>query len=219
MSYLRCIVTFSPLSRSEDLNIELLNLEDAEPPLGSVGAGAPVSSSPAAEAPSSHCNNLSENEDLASPSLKTRWPMCNTQELSQIAQEIANYSKENERMSSSEVKNSKLKFKIPSTVPNRFKCLQNVDTSQQTKTNITDHTLPCSTGSPTDLEGSPPPLTLNNDGQDKRVCLDVPTLIAYVSNISNGGSNFEFDGKFLQEQAKWEREHPIKATIERFWQG
>ncbi|XP_018020674.1 uncharacterized protein LOC108677032 [Hyalella azteca] len=51
----------------------------------------------------------------------------------------------------------------------------------------------------------------------KQVCLDVPTMIAYIANTSNGYSHCLFEDKFLRQQALWEQEEPVKPVIEKYW--
>ncbi|KAF2357427.1 Protein of unknown function DUF1308 [Trinorchestia longiramus] len=59
---------------------------------------------------------------------------------------------------------------------------------------------------------------LQADAARRRVCLDVPTMIAYIANTSNGFSHCRFKDGFLRQQALWEQEEPIKPVIEKYWQ-
>lgn len=44
--------------------------------------------------------------------------------------------------------------------------------------------------------------------------VDITTMIAYVSELSNGGQNFFFNDKFIDMQAGEERENPVKPIID-----
>jgi hypothetical protein len=55
-------------------------------------------------------------------------------------------------------------------------------------------------------QAAPPPLNV-----------DVPTMIAYVSELSNGGDIYHFDEKLLQEQAENERKEPIKPILDKIF--
>ncbi|XP_030570228.1 UPF0415 protein C7orf25 homolog [Drosophila novamexicana] len=49
--------------------------------------------------------------------------------------------------------------------------------------------------------------------------LDVTTLLAYVSALTNGGCNFVFKEPLLTEQAEKERECPVKPILDKIFQG
>lgn len=49
--------------------------------------------------------------------------------------------------------------------------------------------------------------------------LDVTTLVAYVSNLTNGGAHCKFSYPLLNEQAGWETQHPVKPVLEKYFQG
>lgn len=49
--------------------------------------------------------------------------------------------------------------------------------------------------------------------------LDITTMIAFVSALTNGGSNYEFDDPLLNQQASWERLRPVKPQLDKFFQG
>ncbi|XP_062534299.1 UPF0415 protein C7orf25 homolog [Armigeres subalbatus] len=49
--------------------------------------------------------------------------------------------------------------------------------------------------------------------------LDITTLIAYVSAMTNGSANWEYNEPLLTEQARWEREKPIKPVLDQLFQG
>lgn len=48
--------------------------------------------------------------------------------------------------------------------------------------------------------------------------LDVTTLLAYVSSLTNG-SNFEFADKILAQQSALERSAPVKAMLDKIFEG
>lgn len=47
-----------------------------------------------------------------------------------------------------------------------------------------------------------------------RLNLDITAMIAYVSALTNGRNWFHFKEKILSEQAKWERERPVKPFLD-----
>lgn len=49
--------------------------------------------------------------------------------------------------------------------------------------------------------------------------LDITTLIAYVSAMTNGSANWEYNEPLLTEQARWEREKPIKPVLDALFHG
>jgi Protein of unknown function (DUF1308)/Family of unknown function (DUF5614) len=49
--------------------------------------------------------------------------------------------------------------------------------------------------------------------------VDVSTMIAYVSELTNGGENCVFDEKLLNEQALMERKNPVKPSLEKVFEG
>lgn len=48
--------------------------------------------------------------------------------------------------------------------------------------------------------------------------LDVTTMLAYVSSLTNG-SNFEFADKILAQQSALERSSPVKAMLDKIFEG
>lgn len=56
-------------------------------------------------------------------------------------------------------------------------------------------------------------------GQSTCVNLDITAMIAYVSATANGGANFSFQDKFLNEQAACERRNPVKKTLHEYFKG
>eukprot|EP00112_Aurelia_sp_Birch-Aquarium-sp1_P014882 Seg3245.2 transcript_id=Seg3245.2/GoldUCD/mRNA.D3Y31 product="UPF0415 protein C7orf25-like" protein_id=Seg3245.2/GoldUCD/D3Y31 len=63
-----------------------------------------------------------------------------------------------------------------------------------------------------------PPLETENDSFQK-VNLDITTLIALVSSLSNGNCNFMFEDDILTLQAEEERAEPILPILNSFMQG
>uniref|UniRef100_A0A182M5A5 DUF1308 domain-containing protein n=1 Tax=Anopheles culicifacies TaxID=139723 RepID=A0A182M5A5_9DIPT len=49
--------------------------------------------------------------------------------------------------------------------------------------------------------------------------VDVTTLIAYCSAMTNGSARWEFKQPLLSEQARWERDKPVKPVLERLFEG
>lgn len=58
-----------------------------------------------------------------------------------------------------------------------------------------------------------------SDEQSGRINLDITAMIAYVSSTANGGANFVFQDKFLNEQAACERKNPVKKTLDEYFKG
>ena len=53
----------------------------------------------------------------------------------------------------------------------------------------------------------------------KKLNLDISTLIALVSEITNGGEGFIFKQPFLNKQAEWERASRLLPVLEEFMKG
>lgn len=49
--------------------------------------------------------------------------------------------------------------------------------------------------------------------------LDVTTMLAYISAMTNGSNNWEYQEPILTEQALWERQNPVKAELDRVFAG
>lgn len=49
--------------------------------------------------------------------------------------------------------------------------------------------------------------------------VDVTTMLAYVSELSNGGQHCSFNEKLLEEQAASERKEPIKPFLDKMFEG
>lgn len=54
---------------------------------------------------------------------------------------------------------------------------------------------------------------------NKILNVDISTMLAYVSELSNGGCNHKFNEKLLEEQAAMERKQPIKPELEKLFEG
>jgi len=54
---------------------------------------------------------------------------------------------------------------------------------------------------------------------DTRLNLDITAMIAYVSNLTNGYSNYVFQEKILSEQAEWERQSPVKPFLNQIFEN
>lgn len=49
--------------------------------------------------------------------------------------------------------------------------------------------------------------------------LDVTTMMAMVSNMTNGHSNYVFKQPVLTQQAQWETQRPVKSILEKLFEG
>lgn len=49
--------------------------------------------------------------------------------------------------------------------------------------------------------------------------VDVTTLIAYCSAMTNGSAAWEFKQPLLSEQARWERDKPVKPVLDQLFEG
>jgi len=63
--------------------------------------------------------------------------------------------------------------------------------------------------------GSP----VTDDYECLKLNIDISTMLAYVSELSNGGSNCRFNEKLLEEQAMTERKSPIKPILDKVFEG
>lgn len=59
---------------------------------------------------------------------------------------------------------------------------------------------------------------LENINKIDKLNLDVTTLLAYVSALTNG-SNFEFADKILAQQSALERSAPVKSMLDKIFEG
>lgn len=53
----------------------------------------------------------------------------------------------------------------------------------------------------------------------KRLNLDVTTLLAYISAMTNGSASWKYAESILTEQAICERQKPVKATLDKIFDG
>lgn len=60
----------------------------------------------------------------------------------------------------------------------------------------------------------PPSILQNDENNKKKLNLDITTLIAYVSQLTNGGKHWKFQEKILTEQAELERKEPLKPMLD-----
>ncbi|XP_055911653.1 UPF0415 protein C7orf25 homolog isoform X1 [Eupeodes corollae] len=49
--------------------------------------------------------------------------------------------------------------------------------------------------------------------------LDITTMLAYISSLTNGSTNWSFREPILTEQAKRERESPLKPVLDKIFEG
>lgn len=63
-------------------------------------------------------------------------------------------------------------------------------------------------------------LNTNVETTDIRILnLDVSTLLAYVTNMTNGHANFIYVEPLLTTQAEWERSRPVKPVLDNLFQN
>lgn len=53
----------------------------------------------------------------------------------------------------------------------------------------------------------------------KTLNLDVSTMLAYISSLTNGGCFFKFEESILTEQAACERRNPVKVILDSLFAG
>ncbi|XP_015609308.1 UPF0415 protein C7orf25 [Cephus cinctus] len=53
----------------------------------------------------------------------------------------------------------------------------------------------------------------------KLLNLDVSTLLAYVTNMTNGYAHFLYEEPLLSMQAEWERSRPVKPILDKLFEG
>lgn len=66
---------------------------------------------------------------------------------------------------------------------------------------------------------SGPSSVIDCSHDDQKLNLDVTTMLAYVSGLTNGRSNFEFKEPLLTQQAEWERARPVKPMLDHLFEG
>lgn len=65
-------------------------------------------------------------------------------------------------------------------------------------------------------------IELNHDNVDidySILNLDITAMIAYVSALTNGHNNYQFQEKILTQQAEWERQNPVKPVLDDLFKG
>ncbi|XP_012263268.2 UPF0415 protein C7orf25 homolog [Athalia rosae] len=60
-------------------------------------------------------------------------------------------------------------------------------------------------------------LDVRDTDEIKILNLDVSTLLAYVTNMTNGQADFEYKEPLLTMQAEWERSRPVKPILEKLF--
>lgn len=58
-----------------------------------------------------------------------------------------------------------------------------------------------------------------NDDTDSLLNVDITSMLAYVSELSNGGCNATFESQILNEQAAEERKNPVKRFLDKTFEG
>lgn len=59
---------------------------------------------------------------------------------------------------------------------------------------------------------------MRNINKIEKLNLDVTTMLAYVSALTNG-SNFEFADRILAQQSALERTAPVKSMLDKIFEG
>ncbi|XP_066970820.1 UPF0415 protein C7orf25 homolog [Macrobrachium rosenbergii] len=98
------------------------------------------------------------------------------------------------------------------------RCQNEFEYSAHGKTSVVECNTNVSSSS-ADLESSDLCCTVMEKKDIRKLNLDVTAIIAYVSATTNGGANFTFADKVLTEQAMWERQNPVKKTLDQYFQG
>lgn len=57
------------------------------------------------------------------------------------------------------------------------------------------------------------------DHEFSKFNIDITTMLAYVSELSNGGASSNFKEKLLEEQAATERKEPVKPWMDKLFEG
>lgn len=52
-----------------------------------------------------------------------------------------------------------------------------------------------------------------------RLNLDVSSMVAYVSALTNGRNHFNYQQHLLMQQAEWERARPVKPILDQLFHG
>ncbi|XP_065336960.1 UPF0415 protein C7orf25 [Cloeon dipterum] len=59
----------------------------------------------------------------------------------------------------------------------------------------------------------------NHNGSINKLNLDVSTMVAYVSALTNGRNHFHYKQPLLMQQAEWERKRPVKPVLDELFEG
>lgn len=63
-------------------------------------------------------------------------------------------------------------------------------------------------------------LTTKNTSSINKVNIDVSTMLAYVSSVTNGScGKYKFNAPVLTQQAEWESRRPVKPILDAFFKG
>ncbi|KAF4521455.1 hypothetical protein B566_EDAN001752 [Ephemera danica] len=63
------------------------------------------------------------------------------------------------------------------------------------------------------------PISRHPENSLQRLNLDVSTMVAFVSALTNGRSGFVFQQPLLTQQAEWERARPVIPVLDNLFQG
>ncbi|XP_071454940.1 UPF0415 protein C7orf25 homolog [Hetaerina americana] len=111
-------------------------------------------------------------------------------------------------------------------MPDSFPCQFDDEDSESSDENE-EHDVECSGAGSQELEGQGDlsqfsehvPLYSDLDVEPNCLNLDVTTLLAYVSALTNGGCNWNYKQPILREQAAQEMKHPVKPVLEALFEG
>lgn len=66
------------------------------------------------------------------------------------------------------------------------------------------------------------PITTSSNSDSRtidRLNLDVSSMVAYVSALTNGRNCFTYQQHLLMQQAEWERARPVKPILDQLFNG
>lgn len=66
------------------------------------------------------------------------------------------------------------------------------------------------------------PITTSSNSDSRtidRLNLDVSSMVAYVSALTNGRNCFKYQQHLLMQQAEWERARPVKPILDQLFNG
>lgn len=61
--------------------------------------------------------------------------------------------------------------------------------------------------------------TVTASQSSSKLNIDITTMLAYVSQLSNGGAYYTFQEKLINEQAEMERKDPLKPILDKIFEG